>query len=130
MVWKLIGAVRLTKIAVWLAPEVVGLSYIGLKMSRSRWINENSILDAPGKRWIDENSILENLGMRWIDENSGLEFLGTRWIDENSILGSRGRSPGGAGIIEIVVLGSPPRVTSASNVASGPYPRPHLDYIF
>ena len=49
--------------------------------------------------------------MRWIDENSGLEVLGTRWIDENSILGSRGRSPGGAGIIKIIVLGSPPRAT-------------------
>ena len=83
-----------------------------------------------GTRWIDADSILEVPRRRWIDENSVLEDLGTRWIDDYSTFGPRGPSPGGAGIIKVVVLASPPRVTTPFGVASNPYPRPHLDYIF
>ena len=97
---------------------------------RRRWIHENNVLEVLRTRWIHGNTVLEVLRTRWIDKNSVLELLRRRWIDENSILGSRGRSPGGAGITKIVLLASPPRVTAGSGVASNPYPRPHLDYIF
>ena len=97
---------------------------------RRRWIHENNVLEVLRTRWIHENTVLEVLRTHWIDENSVLELLRRRWIDENNIPGSRGRSPGGAGITKIVLLASPPRVTGASAVASNCYPRPHLDHIF
>ena len=95
-----------------------------LEVLRRRWTNENSILELPMKRWIDENSVLQVLWTPWIDENTFLELLRRRWIDEDSILGSRGRSPGGAGITKIIVLASPPRVTTPNAVASNTYPDP------
>ena len=81
-------------------------------------------------RWIVKDNGLEVPRTRWIDENSVLEVTRTRWIDENSVLGSRGPSSGGPGIIKIILLASPPRVTVARGVASDGYPRPHLDNIF
>ena len=89
-----------------------------VEVPRTRWIDENSVLEVARRRWIDENSILEVPRTRWIDENSVLEVTRTRWIDENSVLGSRGPSPGGAGIIKIILLASPPRVTGPWGVAS------------
>ena len=103
---------------------------IMMDVFRRRWIHENNVLEVLRTLLIAENTVLEVLRTHWIDENSVLELLRRRWIDENSILGSRGRSPGGAGITKIVLLASPPRVTRASGVASGRYPRPHLDQIF
>ena len=70
---------------------------------RRRWIHENNVLEVLRTRWIHENTVLEVLRTHWIDENSVLELLRRRWISENSILGSRGRSPGGAGIISLVL---------------------------
>ena len=101
-----------------------------LEVPRTRWIDENSVLEVARTRWIDENSILEVPRRRWIDENSVLEDLGTRWIDDYSTFGPRGPCPGGPGVIKIVLLASPPRVTSPNNVASNGYPdppqRPHF----
>ena len=76
----------MTKFAVWHAPEAVGLSYIGLKISRSRWIDENNVLEHPGSRWIEENGVLEHPRFQWIGENNILEHPRSRWIDENTVL--------------------------------------------
>ena len=54
---------------------------ITLEVRRTRWIDENSILEVPRMR------LLEVLRTRWSYENSGLEVMGTRWIDENSSFG-------------------------------------------
>ena len=95
-----------------------------LEVPRTRWIDENSVLEVARTRWIDENIILEVPRRRWIDENSVLEDLGTRWIDDYSTFGPRGPSPGGAGIIKIVLLASPPGVAGPNAVASNSYPDP------
>ena len=103
---------------------------IMMDVLRRRWIHKNNVLEVLRTRWIHGNIVLEVLRTRWIDKNSVLELLRRRWIDENSILGSRGRSPGGAGITKIVLLASPPRVTGPSNLASSSYPRALGEYIF
>ena len=79
---------------------------------------------------MDENNILEVPRRRWMDEISILKVPRTRWIDEFNTFGPRGPSPGGAGIIKIILLVSPPMVTGPSNVASNSYPRALGDYIF